>query len=55
MIIDGKNYEYSYSKYYVIKAHSTSMNKSFLIKIGDKNQVFIDLDDALACANELEA
>ena len=48
-------FNYAYSDYYLIHGHSASMVKTLLIKINDKNQIFMDLGDALAHANQLEA
>ena len=55
MDMGAYKFEYAYSDYYILQGHSTSVVKNLLIKVGDINQVFINLDDALAHANQLEA
>ena len=55
MDMGAYKFEYAYSDYYIIQGHSTSVVKNLLIKVDDINQVFINLDDALAHANQLEA
>lgn len=55
MDMGAYRFEYAYSDYYILQGHSTSVVKNLLIKAGDINQIFINLDDALAHANQLEA